>query len=183
MLGDAESEYFVAECCLKGNIVLSPEFSDSKDEAYRHYYNAAEACVDSGNKYLEGVSNFCMAELWLVGSKLKPYDENNNFDNTNISMADFQLQEAAECGNEDAMFELGHKYMSFDYDEARSYFESAKSIFIADGNQQKVEYIDSILELLSSSSQEANNYLHKLNWEWMNRRREQAFYNLGLSKE
>ena len=87
-------------------------------------------------------------------------------------MADFQLQEAAECGNEDAMFELGHKYMSFDYDEARSYFESAKSIFIADGNQQKVEYIDSILELLSSSSQEANNYLHKLNWEWMNRRRE-----------
>lgn len=54
LLGDAESEYFVAECCLKGNIVLSPEFSDSKDEAFRHYYNAAEACVDSGNKYLEG---------------------------------------------------------------------------------------------------------------------------------
>ena len=183
LLGDAESEYFVAECCLKGNIVLSPEFSDSKDEAFRHYYNAAEACADSGNKYLEGVSNLCMAELWLVGSKLSPYDENNNFDNTNISMADFKLQKAAECGNEYAMFELGHKYMSFDYDEARSYFESAKSIFIADGNQQKEEYIDSILELLSSSSQEANNYLHKLNWEWMNRRREQAFYNLGLSKE
>ena len=168
---------------MKGNIVLSPEFSDSKDEAFRHYYNAAEACADSGNNYLEGVSNLCMAELWLVGSKLSPYDENNNFDNTNISMADFKLQKAAECGNEYAMFELGHKYMSFDYDEARSYFESAKSIFIADGNQQKVEYIDSILEMLSSSSQEANNYLHKLNWEWMNRRREQAFYNLGLSKE